>query len=63
MRETELWRRLGEVLPAGYVRVWAEQVVLTSLGRTVSQALADGVDCKTIWRAAHEQLELSESLR
>ncbi|MDO5735896.1 MAG: DUF3046 domain-containing protein [Propionibacteriaceae bacterium] len=59
MREAELWLRLAAVLPEGYSRVWADQVVLAELsGRTVSEALADGVPCKTIWRAAWRQLEL-----
>lgn len=59
MREAELWKRLEHQLGAAYARVWAETVVLTELGeRTVLEALADKIDCKTIWRAAWAQLEL-----
>ena len=59
MREAELWLRLGSVLPEGYSRVWADQVVLAELsGRTVSEALAAGVPCKVIWRAVWRHLEL-----
>ncbi|NLA28953.1 MAG: DUF3046 domain-containing protein [Propionibacterium sp.] len=59
MREAELWQRLIAQLGSGYARVWAEQVVLSDLdGRTVAEALAAGVPCKTIWRAAWNHLEL-----
>lgn len=59
MREAELWHRLRTQLGDGYALVWAEQTVMADLdGRTVLEALADGVDCKRIWRAAWAQLEL-----
>lgn len=59
MRETELWQRLNTHLGAGYAQVWAQQTVLAALdGRTVADALRDGVPCKRIWRAAWEALEL-----
>lgn len=52
------------VLPEGYSRVWADQVVLADLdGLTVSEALTAGVPCKTIWRAAWKQLELPQTQR
>ncbi len=64
MREVELWARLEEVLGAGYARVWAENTVLADLGsRTVDQALAAGIPCKSIWRAVWAQLELPNVLR
>ncbi|WP_199711278.1 DUF3046 domain-containing protein [Tessaracoccus antarcticus] len=64
MREAELWSRLGQVLPEGYSRVWADQVVLAELaGRTVSEALSAGLPCKRIWRAVWSQLELPGELR
>jgi hypothetical protein len=47
------------VLGDGYVRTWAEQVALSELaGRTVVESLAEGVDCKVIWRAVWTALEL-----
>ncbi|SDB84366.1 Protein of unknown function [Raineyella antarctica] len=59
MRETELWRRLELHLGSGYARVWAEQQVLADLGgRTVVEAIAAGVNLKTIWRACWGALEL-----
>lgn len=59
MREAELWRRLQAHLGAGYCKVWSEQTALAELGgRTVVEALAAGVECKSIWRAVWGQLEL-----
>lgn len=55
---------MGRVLPDGYSRVWADQVVLADLtGMTVSEALAAGTPCKTIWRAVWSHLELPQTLR
>ncbi|MDN5571767.1 MAG: DUF3046 domain-containing protein [Propionibacteriaceae bacterium] len=64
MRETELWRRLGHHLGAGYAHVWADQTVISELGgRTVTEALAAGLDAQRVWRAVWGFLELSESER
>ena len=64
MRETEFWARMRTHLGAGYSQVWAGQHSLAQLGdRTVDQALAEGIDCKTIWRAVWEALELPASER
>ncbi len=64
VREAELWDRLKSILGEGYAGVWADQVVLADLeSRTVSEALADGVPSKKIWRAAWAYLELPENLR
>lgn len=64
VREAELWERLRSVLGDGYAGVWADLVVLGDLeSRTVTEALADGVPCKRIWRAAWAFLELPENLR
>lgn len=55
---------MGAVLPDDYSRVWADQVVLADLtGLTVSEALAAGTPCKTIWRAVWKQLELPQNMR
>lgn len=63
VREAELWSRLGEVLPEGYSRVWADQVVLADLsGLTVTEALKAATPCKTIWRAVWRQLELPQTM-
>ena len=55
---------MNEVLGEDYSRVWAENTVLAELdSRTVEEALAGGVDSKTIWRAVWQQLELPMKLR
>lgn len=55
---------MGEVLPDGYARVWAREIVVAELGgRTVLEALGAGVPCKQIWRAVWVQLELPDRLR
>jgi hypothetical protein len=47
-----------------YSQVWASQHNLAALGgRTVEEAMAAGIDCKTIWRAVWEALELPASER
>ena len=64
MRHTEFWARMDAALGASYARVWARQQVLRDLdGRTVDEALADGVQPKAVWRAVHEALSLPESQR
>jgi len=64
MREAELWARLNAALGDSYAPAWAEQVVLRDLGgRTVLEALAAGLPCKAIWRAAWQQLELDAKYR
>lgn len=64
MREAEFWTRLESVLPDGYARVWAGQVVLAELeGRTCAEALAAGLPVKRIWRAVWSQLELPSTMR
>jgi hypothetical protein len=48
----------------GYARVWADNHVIRELGgRTVSDALEDGEQPKTVWRAVHATLELPASER
>ncbi len=47
-----------------YAESVAKDHVLTVLGgRTVNQALADGEDAKTVWRAVCETFNLPERLR
>ena len=64
MRQTELWTRLRALLGDAYAPAWADSVVHADLGgRTVSQALADGVAVRRIWLAACVNLEVPESQR
>jgi hypothetical protein len=42
-----------------YARSWARTHVIATLGgRTVEEALADGVDAKSVWREVWRVLEL-----
>lgn len=64
MSEVELWRRMGAALGPSYSHVWAAQTVMTELdGRTVVEALQDGVPAKRIWRAVWSMLDLPFSER
>ncbi|WP_370287837.1 DUF3046 domain-containing protein [Nocardioides sp.] len=64
MRHTEFWSRMEHHLGDGYARVWASQIVLSSLdGRTPQQALDAGVEPKQVWRAVWQMLELPASER
>lgn len=64
MRETELWVRLRALLGDVYASFWADSVVHADLGgRTVSQALADGLPVRRIWLAACDNLEVPEPQR
>jgi DUF3046 family protein len=52
MRLTEFWTRLDQAFGAGYARSLAADQSFADLGnRTVEQAIADGIDTATIWRA------------
>jgi hypothetical protein len=46
-------------LGPAYARSWAKDQVLSQLGgRSVQQALDEGMDTKTVWRAVADALEL-----
>ena len=52
MRLTDFWERMAKVFGAAYAGSVATDQVLPQLaGRTVSQALADGEQTVTVWRA------------
>lgn len=64
MRLSEFWVRMESRLGAGYARSWAHDQVLPQLeGRTVVQALDQGEDAKTVWRAVVEAIEAPASER
>ncbi len=64
MKHSQFWERMEFHLGEGYAPVWADQQVLAELGgRTVNEALAAGVEPKTIWRAVASSLELDEIYR
>ena len=64
MRLTEFWYRMDEQFGAAYAQSVAKDYVIAGLGdRTVAQALADGEDAKTIWRAVCVAFNVPERLR
>jgi hypothetical protein len=64
VRLTEFWDRMRAQFGDVYAESVAKDQVLAALGdRTVSQALADGEDAKTVWRAVAETFDVPERLR
>ncbi|GAA2622273.1 DUF3046 domain-containing protein [Paractinoplanes durhamensis] len=52
MRLTEFWTRLEQVFGAAYARSIAADHSFAGLDdRTIDQAITEGVDTATIWRA------------
>jgi len=59
MRHTEFWARMDAALGDRVARFWADQQVLGDLGgKTVAEALDDGVPPKTVWTAVWKALNL-----
>ena len=55
MRLTEFWGRMEKRFGVAYARSYAADMVIAELGsRTVEQALAQGEDAKSVWRAVCE---------
>jgi len=64
MRLTEFWARMRAQFGEAYAESVAKDYVLSGLGnRTVDQALAEGVDAKTAWRAVCEAFKVPERQR
>ncbi|MGH3298400.1 MAG: DUF3046 domain-containing protein [Trebonia sp.] len=64
MRLTEFWQRMRVQFGEAYAESVAKDQVLAALGdRTVNQALADGEDAKTVWRAVCDTFEVPQRLR
>jgi hypothetical protein len=63
MRLTEFWRRMRERFGPTYAASVAADYRLPTLGATVDQALAAGVDTKDVWRAVCAEFEMPASLR
>ena len=64
VRLTEFWYRMDSAFGRGYSRSIATDQVLSTLGgRTVEQALDQGEDTKSVWRAVHAAFELPASQR
>jgi hypothetical protein len=64
VRLTAFWDRMRAQFGETYAESVAKDHVLTVLGgRTVNEALADGEDTKTVWRAVCETFNVPERLR
>ncbi len=64
MRLTAFWERMRAQFGDVYAESVAKDQALAALGsRTVSQALADGIDAKIVWRAVCEAFNVPESRR
>jgi Protein of unknown function (DUF3046) len=64
MRLTEFWRRMRAEFGETYADSFARDYVIAELGgRTVEQALAQGEDAKTVWRAVCSAMKLPPSKR
>ena len=64
MRLTAFWERMNAQFGEAYAASVAKDQVLARLGgRTVQQALADGIDPKIVWTAVCDTFELPESQR
>lgn len=63
VRLTEFWRRMDEVFGPAYARSWAADFAVAELsGRTVAEALAQGVAAKDVWRAVCTQVDVPSHL-
>ncbi len=64
MQLTVFWDRMRAQFGDVYADSVAKDQVLAALGdRTVNQALADGEEAKTVWRAVAETFDVPERLR
>ncbi|WP_026119316.1 DUF3046 domain-containing protein [Nocardiopsis ganjiahuensis] len=64
MRLTAFWNNMHAQFGEGYAHSLAKDFVIDDLGsRTVSQALADGISPKEVWRAVCDAFDLPASAR
>ena len=64
VRLTVFWERMRAQFGEAYAESVAKDQVIAALGdRTVNQALADGQDPKTVWRAVCETFDVPQRLR
>ena len=64
MRLTVFWDKMRAQFGDAYAASVARDYVLSGLGgRTVDQALAEGTEPKTVWRAVCEAFEIPEKSR
>jgi hypothetical protein len=64
VRLTDFWERMRAQFGETYAESVAKDQVLAELGdRTVNQALAEGEDAKTVWRAVCDAFDVPARLR
>ena len=64
MRLTAFWERMREQFGDAYAASVAKDYALAGLGgRTVDQAMAEGIDPKAVWRAVCEAFAIPEKPR
>lgn len=64
MKEREFWQLLEEMLGRSYGRSVARDQVLPSLGgKTVVEALANGVEPRVVWNVLCDELQIPDSQR
>jgi len=64
VRLSEFWERMRTQFGDTYAASVAKDHVFAELGdRTVEQALADGEDAKTVWRAVCAEFDVPQNLR
>jgi hypothetical protein len=61
---SEFWKRMKLHFGDPYAESWARDYVIAGLGgRTVNQALADGVGAKEVWHAVCGVADVAARLR
>jgi hypothetical protein len=64
VRLTAFWDRMNSQFGENYAASVAQDFVLAGIGgRTITQALSEGVDVKVIWRAVCEAFDVPDTLR
>jgi Protein of unknown function (DUF3046) len=64
VRLTMFWDRMNSQFGEDYAASVAKDYVLADIGgRTVNQALADGIDAQLIWKAVCEAFDVPGTLR
>ena len=64
MRLTAFWLKMKQQFGENYAESVAKDYVIAELGgRTAAQALADGIDTKTVWRAVCATFDVPDRLR
>ncbi|MFF5211833.1 DUF3046 domain-containing protein [Streptosporangium sp. NPDC000396] len=64
MRLSDFWNRMKLHFGDPYAESWARDYVIADLGgRTVNQALADGIAAKEVWGAVCRVADVTGSLR